>query len=174
VRLPTAKFMSASKLSHSFGQWCHYGLHICRNTLICVGKMSEIKLLCDKVQKIFLKSVNKYSTNCGKETCIQHKCVLHRIFLCSWEYKVKSNVTHSLINFNHLMWKQKVTMNFRQNWLITCVLKVYFHTEPISSRTKLVMLMSYLDDVHKGYANFPKLYDPPQNSMHTAHKLLRT
>lgn len=53
-----------------------------------------------------------------------------------------------------------------------CVFKVYFPTDPISSPTNLVTLMSYLHDVNKGHTNFPKIYEQSQNSMHTAHKLL--
>jgi hypothetical protein len=71
------------------------------------------------------------------------------------------------------MLKQEPTMSFKQNWSWMCVFKVYFPTEPISSSTNIVMLMSYLRDVYKGYTNLPKIYEQPQNSMHTAHKLLR-
>jgi hypothetical protein len=55
-----------------------------------------------------------------------------------------------------------------------CVyLKCTFLLNRISSPIYLVMLISYLQNVNKGYTSFPKIYVQPQNSMHTAHKLLR-
>jgi len=54
------------------------------------------------------------------------------------------------------MLKQEAMMSFWWNWSWMCVFKVYFPTEPISSATNLVMLVSYLHDVNKRYTNLPK------------------
>jgi hypothetical protein len=55
-----------------------------------------------------------------------------------------------------------------------CVyLKCTLLLNPMSSPTNLVILMSYLNYANKGHTNFPKIYEQPQNFMHTAHKLLR-